>query len=57
MERLLRATDPASVPKSLSAEERIKRLEAQNQILRFHFTTLIKHAGESSPETLVKKKR
>jgi hypothetical protein len=36
VERILRATDPASVQGDLSAEEKIKWLEAQNHLLR-HF--------------------
>ena len=57
VERILRATDPASVPADLSAEEKIKWLEAQNMLLRFHYTALMKHAGESSSEDFAKKKR
>ena len=57
VERLLQATDPASVPANLSAEEKIKWLEAQNLVLRFHYTALVEHARRSSPEALAKKKR
>lgn len=57
MERILRATDPASVPADLSAEEKIKWLEAQNMLLRFHYTALMKHTSESSSEDFAKKKR
>ena len=57
MERILRATDPASVPPGLSAEEKVKWLEAQNLMLRFHYTALMQHLSESSPEDFAKKKR
>jgi len=57
LERILQATDPASVPGDLSAEEKIKWLEAQNLLLRFHYTALIKHANGFSPEEFAKKKR
>ena len=57
LERLLHATDPASVPDNLSVEEKIKWLEAQNQLLRFHYTALIEHVIGSSPEEFVKKKK
>ena len=56
MERILRATDPASVPSDLSAEEKIKWLEAQNLLLRFHYTALMEHVRGSSPEDFAKKK-
>ena len=56
VERLLHATDPATVPSNLSAEEKIKWLEAQNMLLRFHYTELMKHVSGSSPEAFVKKK-
>jgi hypothetical protein len=57
VERILRATDPASVPSDLSAEEKIKWLEAQNLLLRFHYTALMEHVRGSSPEDFAKKKR
>jgi hypothetical protein len=56
VERILRATDPASVPGYLSAEEKIKWLEAQNRLLRFHYTALVEHASGFSPEEFAKKK-
>ena len=51
------ATDPASVPSNLSAEEKIRWLEAQNKLLRFHYAALMEHRSGSSPEDLAKKKR
>ena len=54
VERILRATDPASVPGDLSAEEKIKWLEAQNHLLRFHYTALVEHASGFSPEEFAK---
>ena len=48
--------DPASVPGDLSAEEKIKWLEAQNHLLRFHYTALVEHASGFSPEEFAKKK-
>ena len=56
VERILCATDPASVPSNLSAEEKIRWLEAQNKLLRFHYTALMEHRSGSSPEDLAKKK-
>ena len=56
LERILRATDPASVPGDLSAEEKIKWLEAQNRLLRFHYTALMEHVSGFSPEEFAKKK-
>ena len=55
VERILCATDPASVPSNLSAEEKIRWLEAQNKLLRFHYTALMEHMSGSSPEDLAKK--
>ena len=57
VERILCATDPASVPGNLSAEEKIRWLEAQNKLLRFHYTALMEHMSGSSPEDLAKKKK
>jgi hypothetical protein len=57
VERILRATDPASVPSDLSSEEKIRWLEAQNKLLRFHYTALMEHVSGFSPEELAKKKR
>ena len=57
VERILHATDPASVPSDLSAEEKIKWLEAQNMLLRFHYTALMEHVSKSSPEDFAKKKK
>ena len=57
VERILHATDPASVPSDLSAEEKIKWLEAQNMLLRFHYTALMEHVSESLPEDFAKKKK
>jgi hypothetical protein len=55
VERILHATDPESVP-GLSTEEKIKWLEAQNRLLRFHYTALVEHASGFSPEEFAKKK-
>ena len=55
VERILCATDPASVPSNLSAEEKIRWLEAQNKLLRFHYAALMEHRSGSSPEDLAKK--
>ena len=44
------------VPGDLSAEEKIKWLEAQNHLLRFHYTALVEHASGFSPEEFAKKK-
>ena len=57
VERILHATDPSSVPSGLSAEEKIKWLEAQNMLLRFHYTALMEHVSGFSPEDFAKKKR
>ena len=57
VERILRATDPASVPGNLTPEEKIRWLEAQNMLLRFHYTALMEHVSKSSPEDFAKKKR
>lgn len=57
VERILKATDPASVPAGLSDAERARWLESQNMILRFHYTELMRHVSGSSPEGLAKKKR
>ena len=56
VERILHATDPESVPDGLSTEEKIKWLEAQNHLLRFHYTALVEHASGFSPEEFAKKK-
>ena len=57
LERLLHATDPASAPDNLPAEEKVKWLEAQNQLLRFLYTALTEHVNGSSPEGFVEKKK
>jgi len=56
VERILHATDPESVPDGLSTEEKIKWLEAQNRLLRFHYTALLERASGFSPEEIAKKK-
>ena len=57
VKRILHATDPASVPGNLTADEKIKWLEAQNMLLRFHYTALMDYVGESLPEDFSKKKK
>lgn len=57
VDRLMRATDPSSMPAGLSDEEKIRWLEAQNELLRFHYSALLERSRLSSPEAFVKKKR
>lgn len=54
---MMQATDPDAIPKALSLEEKVRLLEMQNKILRFHLSAQLERGPQSSPEAVVKKKR
>ena len=53
--RMMQATDPDAIPKEVSLEERVRLLEMQNKILRFHLSAQLERGQQSSPEDVVKK--
>ena len=55
--RMMQATDPDAIPKEVSLEEKVRLLEMQNKILRFHLSAQLERGQQSSPEDVVKKKR
>ena len=54
--RMMQATDPDAIPKEVSLEERVRLLEMQNKILRFHLSAQLERGQQSSPEDVVKKR-
>ena len=54
---ILQATDPDAIPKEVSLEEKVRLLEMQNKILRFHLSAQLERGQQSSPEDVGKKKR
>ena len=51
---MMQATDPDAIPKEVSLEERVRLLEMQNKILRFHLSAQLERGQQSSPEDVVK---